>query len=184
MHYLTLVICDEGNSIERLLAPFDERLEVDEYLDLDGDPTTCNPQSQWDWYEIGGRWGCQMAAKRGLTGADASLLAFRGETTPQAIADSVGCRLPTADNGNGFLCDVAMMDDVTIMPHAYSVLTPDGEWHDRQEIRLVKQEDEEGRPSYDIEVIPDETWDDDFERRFVEPYLGQGCAALIIDRHI
>ena len=44
------------NEIERILKPYWEELEVEPYKDEDGEETTYNPNSKWDWYSIGGRW--------------------------------------------------------------------------------------------------------------------------------
>ena len=42
--------------VDRLLKPYWEELEVEPYKDEDGDETTYNPNSKWDWYSIGGRY--------------------------------------------------------------------------------------------------------------------------------
>lgn len=80
-HFSTLVILPLGtkeedidSTIENLLAPYDENMEVPEYerpcwcvehpqpegcLDCHGseiEKTTYNTLSKWDWYKIGGRW--------------------------------------------------------------------------------------------------------------------------------
>ena len=52
-HFSVLVI---GEDPESQLAPYDENLEVAPYKDDDGDKTTYNPQSKWDWYVLGGGW--------------------------------------------------------------------------------------------------------------------------------
>ena len=92
-HYKVLVIHNENQNIEELLAPYSENLEVEPYLkykydeaikkakeeygykhrsnkellkifandygliDINGDLySTYNPNSKWDWYQIGGRF--------------------------------------------------------------------------------------------------------------------------------
>lgn len=78
-HYSVLVVTktDRISELEKLLAPFDESLEVapyiyktkeeldeldwitseDDIFDEHGNLlTTYNPNSKWDWYSIGGRW--------------------------------------------------------------------------------------------------------------------------------
>ncbi len=42
--------------VDRLLKPYWEELEVEPYKDEDGEETTYNPNSKWDWYSIGGRF--------------------------------------------------------------------------------------------------------------------------------
>lgn len=66
MHYGALVVipgCYVGDieeAVEKLLAPFDESLEV-ELSPIDPDypdepQYMHNPRSFWDWWQIGGRW--------------------------------------------------------------------------------------------------------------------------------
>lgn len=95
-HYKVLVIHNENQNIEELLAPYDENLEVEPYLKLtnneaiakareeyddnysekeliknyaddygyiildDGLYSTYNPNSKWDWYQIGGRFDGEL----------------------------------------------------------------------------------------------------------------------------
>ena len=102
-HYKVLIIHNENQNIEELLAPYDENLEVEPYLKYkhndaiemikeefvpfndflkeysdeqllewyvkeysaellkDGDIyTTYNPNSKWDWYQIGGRFDGEL----------------------------------------------------------------------------------------------------------------------------
>lgn len=59
MSHFTVAVAAKKNSIkevEKLLAPYNENIGVKPYLDEDGELTTYNPNSKWDWYEIGGRW--------------------------------------------------------------------------------------------------------------------------------
>lgn len=42
--------------INKLLKPYWEELKVEPYIDEDGEETTYNPDSKWDWYCIGGRY--------------------------------------------------------------------------------------------------------------------------------
>jgi hypothetical protein len=46
-HFTVLVI---GDNWEDQLALYSELLEVDEYEDRDGEISTYNPKSKWDWY--------------------------------------------------------------------------------------------------------------------------------------
>lgn len=59
------VIIVTGPDIETALAPYDENERVPEYRDSDGDTTTYNPKSKWDWYQVGGRWGGYFLLKNG-----------------------------------------------------------------------------------------------------------------------
>ena len=55
-HYLVGVVVNDISEVDDILAPYDEELEVEPYTDEDGETTTYNPNSKWDWYSIGGRW--------------------------------------------------------------------------------------------------------------------------------
>ena len=55
-HYLVGVVVNDILEVDDILAPYDENMEVEPYVDTDGEKTTYNPKSKWDWYSIGGRW--------------------------------------------------------------------------------------------------------------------------------
>jgi hypothetical protein len=55
-HYLVGVVVNDISEVDDILAPYDENMEVEPYTDDDGETTTYNPKSKWDWYSIGGRW--------------------------------------------------------------------------------------------------------------------------------
>jgi hypothetical protein len=55
-HYLVGVVVNDISEVDDILAPYDENMEVEPYTDDDGETTTYNPNSKWDWYAIGGRW--------------------------------------------------------------------------------------------------------------------------------
>ena len=55
-HYLVGVVVNDISEVDDILAPYDENMEVEPYTDEDGETTTYNPKSKWDWYSIGGRW--------------------------------------------------------------------------------------------------------------------------------
>jgi len=59
MHYHAEVWIKDKENVEaeilRIMAPYDETLEVEQYTD-EGDTYWINPSGFWDWYQIGGRW--------------------------------------------------------------------------------------------------------------------------------
>lgn len=55
-HYLVGVVVNDISEVDNILAPYNENMEVEPYTDDDGETTTYNPNSKWDWYSIGGRW--------------------------------------------------------------------------------------------------------------------------------
>lgn len=71
--------------------------------------STYNPNSKWDWYAYGGRWGDGLKLK----------------PTCERASDY--------EDPNEAFCDDAVVEDLDIDNmndfHTYAVLTPDGEWH-------------------------------------------------------
>ncbi len=70
MSHFTVAVATKKNSIdevEKLLEPYYEGKEVEAYLDEDGDETTYNPNSKWDWYSIGGRWNNPLIVEKNNT---------------------------------------------------------------------------------------------------------------------
>lgn len=78
-HFTVMVI---GEDPESQLAPYDENIEVTPYKDGDGDETTYNPKSKWDWYVLGGRWTGFLKLKPGAPCVVGQPGAFGGQ--PQA----------------------------------------------------------------------------------------------------
>jgi|APTNR8051073442_1049403.scaffolds.fasta_scaffold00075_74 hypothetical protein len=76
-HYTVMVI---GDNPEEQLAPFDENIEVDPYKNEDGEETTYNPRSKWDWYLLGGRFSGRLKLKPGRTGENGVAGAFDNAT--------------------------------------------------------------------------------------------------------
>jgi hypothetical protein len=64
------------DDVEALLAPFDEQLEIECYVDTDGETYARNPQGMWDWWVLGGRYaryapdGRPICRKRELVAPD------------------------------------------------------------------------------------------------------------------
>lgn len=57
MSHFSVVVCtDDPARLDALMAPYDENLEVEPYETEDG-TSTYNPDSKWDYWRIGGRWG-------------------------------------------------------------------------------------------------------------------------------
>lgn len=164
MHFTLLLVSKvtsvhHTNKISQLMWPFQEVWDEDdirtEFFEDEKYPEDSywgNPESKWDWYSIGGRWSCRIDAKRGKVGTSAGV------------------------PGKGY--DLAYIDDLrSIDPDDwYSVLLPDGSWHDRE--LYVKPKDGETFGRFE----PNAEWDD-FERLFIDPYRGQGYTVMTIDYH-
>lgn len=57
-----------GENWEEQLAPYNSQLEVAPYIAEDGEESRWNPNGQWDWYVIGGRYAEIFLLKEGATG--------------------------------------------------------------------------------------------------------------------
>ncbi len=175
-HFSVAVIHRADQSVDDLLAPFDEELEVDSYVrytkeeaiqwvrdnipsyanrrdetcyklmasdhevDEDGNIlSTYNPNSQWDWYVIGGRWSEMLKV---------------GDT----------------------YCDEAYISEIEFDPdfETYAVVTPDGEWHETAHMGWFGMDDGT-QEQYD-------TWKSNYKSQFIDAY--PDLIMTIVDCHI
>ncbi len=67
--------------------------------------TTYNPESKWDWWEIGGRWKNKLILKKG----------FEGSPCNEALASDIDFQAIEHRDKEAF--------------STYAVITPDGRWH-------------------------------------------------------
>jgi hypothetical protein len=115
-----------------------------------------NPESKWDWWEIGGRWNGELITKTG--------------NKNEALLDDV-----LFDKMNerqiGTKEEFAEKSWST-----YAVITPDGEWHEAGEMgwfgisyATPQQEKEFNKNWY---------------KNFIEPYLNSDYYIIIVDCHI
>jgi hypothetical protein len=167
-HLITIVIIPGDTpddqveaTVARLLAPYEECLEVEPYKRRVDDPQWCdeplqdeqgwyemstsNPKRKWDWWEIGGRW---YGGVKGMKGG--------------AIHESMGV---IADN----TMPVKHLD-FKLMAHA--IVTLDGEWH------------EKGKMGW-FAVVHDEKADEEWEKEIIEITKNhQDCIMVGVDCHI
>jgi len=83
-HYMLVVV---GEDVDHQLAPYAESLDVEEYEDSDGELTTYNPDSKYDYYTVGGRYKGRLKLKTGHL-ADMALIGdvdLSHAITPYAI---------------------------------------------------------------------------------------------------
>jgi hypothetical protein len=92
-----------------------------------------NPKSQWDWYQIGGRWTGFFTPK---PGADAKI-GNPGVMTPEAPEG-------TAD-------EVYVKDIVLPIRKTFAFVTPDGVWHERADMGWWGMTRDEREEEYDKE---------------------------------
>lgn len=196
-HYYALVLLPKPGSdqeiheaIEKLIAPYNENLEVD------GDS---NPNGHWDWWVVGGRWTGQLSAD----GYDATKdpanyevcwlchgTGLRGDALGiQARRENplYGCNGCTEEGkwncpGTGRMLkhapqwvqrgNTALVRDVLALGEKaipYAIVTPDGAWHQRHETY---------RPEYVCE--DNEAW-----HPRARAILGDypDCLAVVVDFH-
>lgn len=60
-HYLVVVTNTDKVNLDEQLEPFSENIAVEPYK-------TYNPNSKWDWYQVGGRWTGFFKNKKGAKG--------------------------------------------------------------------------------------------------------------------
>lgn len=163
-HFSVLVICDGGKTVDEMLEPFSENLEVEPYInrtkaemlndakkrqrearekqksgkelysfeqdyldakndeelymlekeyddemyDEDGNElSTYNPDSRWDWYQIGGRWTGMLNAKKGI-----------------ACGNGL---FPTLEDASG-RCDIAIKKDIDFSPNEKAIKSAERFW--------------------------------------------------------
>lgn len=191
-HYTVAVFTKENQSIEELLEPFYEGMEVEPYIyktkeevlneiekhcikneelkekysklsdrekiadwngweNLDGEDnllSTYNPNSKWDWYEVGGRWSRLLKTKNGYN-VDSCLvkdldLTLDKEAYEKAIrfwelvVEHQQLRDGEEKPFNLYKEEYYIKRYETKENYAkkmstlstYAVLTPDGEWHE------------------------------------------------------
>jgi len=147
---MVLVISKTPEDVERLLAPFDENLEIEEVEDAEYGNYWHNPKARWDYWRIGGRWRGELIASDGLqpeTSWDSPEERADGEVSQaqkkHVDFDAMGMR--NLKRAEGFYDELAKSDPFNYLGGrtrdqylrdacrftAFAVLTPDGEWHER-----------------------------------------------------
>jgi len=71
-----------GENVAHHLKPFDERLEIDEVTDDDGEKYFTNLKGRWDWYVIGGRWSGALKLRPGAT---SGIMGERSDMHPTGV---------------------------------------------------------------------------------------------------
>lgn len=233
-HYMVAVIHKPEQSVNELLAPYSESIEVGPYLSMtkqevinyvkqnypeverlsdeecwkkyvDGWDieknliddsgniyTTYNPKSKWDWWSYGGRYRNRL--KRKVTGDYYDELPVKDidfSTDKEVYEDSIkwweDCfenNLPEEEqpfrlynkeyyfnrfkNKETFAKSQAMFS-------TFSVLTPDGEWHEPGQMGWFGLSSETDEDYID--------WINNYKKRFIDPYM-DGFMMTIVDCHI
>lgn len=172
--------------------------EPDE-LDEDGNLiTTYNPDSKWDWYEIGGRWHGMLLLKPGKTGqrgAPGLMTPSSGNYDAAYVADidfdqmrknCIAGLIPyekfltSGPYKEEYLrqCYPTEMDYVQRHSsfYTYAVLTPDGTWHASGEMGWFGMSSETPEEKHN--------WELDYYDHFIKPAIANGWYMTIVDCHI
>lgn len=197
-HFATVVLVDKSDNLEeevtRLLAPYDEEGE----WGADG--------SRWDWWQIGGRFTGTLDGYeywKDQRNYEHCRWCEGTGTTPQSVADqypvyqdNVGkpCRQCNRDPEEtpfpgsilkfglephrGDILPVSEIDFDRMRFVPSSIVTPDGEWHERARYGMfaVQLPNEQGEEPKDEEV-----WAREFSQ-LVNQH--RNCLAVLVDCHV
>lgn len=233
-HYMVAVIHKPEQSVDELLAPYSENIEVDPYLkmtkeevikyvrenysnvdelsdeecwkkyvdgwgigadlvDSDGNIyTTYNPKSKWDWWSYGGRFSGKL--KRKTTGDYYDILPIKDidfSPNKEAYEDSIkwweDCfenKLSKEEQPFRLYRDEYYLNryknkETFAKSRAtfstFSVVTPDGEWHEPGQMGwfgISTETDEDYRD-----------WVNNYQKNFIDPFI-DGFMMSIVDCHI
>lgn len=164
-HYTVLVI---GNDIEEKLAPYEEK--------------TNNPNSKWDWYQIGGRWPGMLKLKNGYVDqarfGDIDWIAMKKERIRdkhnQWNEHLAGRNRLWANN---MLSQYGTMENyINTNNHlTYAIITDDSQWHAPGEMGWFGCSSESDKES--------QKWSDEYYDRFLTN-LSPDTLITIVDCHI
>ena len=201
-HFTTAVFTktNDMSEVEKLLAPYDENLEVKPYKDEYGEESTYNPKSKWDWYEIGGRWSGLLKLKDGKSGkkgepaygctpaeADEYDSCLTSDLNFEAMKQARYTQMESFENcwekkfykpeyfNRMYPSEYIYIKTKTTFG-THSVITPDGNWHSCGEMGLFGCSSE----------TPEEkqTFIDSYYEMFIKPAIENGWYITIVDCHI
>ena len=163
MHFSLIVITKPDQTVEDMMYPFEEvwdRYDHRTVEEHDGDEVYyTNPDSMWDWYQIGGRWAGLIEATDGEYGERS----WGNEDEPY-------------EKGH---YDTTLMAYVTSIDPScvHDVLTPDGVWHECETWHEELKSDEHPWGTF----VKDPTFKTDFKKRFLDPY--PDYRVTVVDYH-
>lgn len=227
-HFTVAVFHREDQNIDDLLAPYDENLAVEPYIqftkqeaidyarknlksaegmsdlecwqmmaedhktDWEGNIySTYNPRSKWDWYAVGGRWGCMLNA-----GGSCSDSARVGDIDFSPDEDKYEEALhfwdtvvdhKTAEDGEhpisffneqyyrDYYGDRETYARYTAQFSTFAVVTPDGEWHEKGKMGWFACSSETPEEARD--------WEEHYRERFIDT-ADPDLILTIVDCHI
>jgi hypothetical protein len=164
-HFSVLVI---GDSQTQKLEQLEQYYEPEE-INPDGSTNeTRNPDSKWDWYEIGGRWAGSLKHKADIAGESElppppNFSWGWSEEDQQKILAENGCDVDR-------LCNIANIAEIS----TFAVIK-DGKWYEKGEMGWL------GIISNQTET--DDDWTKNFHERFLKN-LEPDTIITVVDCHI
>ena len=150
--------------------------------------STYNPDSKWDWWSIGGRWGCMLLVKD----EDGNLVhedeGFVRDVDFEKMREELAEDLKPYDEymtGDTFYKKEYLKqlypDEKTYIQQntefsTFAVVTPDGEWHEPGHMGWFGCSSE----------TPEESiaWHEDYFENFIKPAIENNWYLTLIDCHI
>ena len=147
--------------------------------------TTYNPNSKWDWYEVGGRWSDMLFAKDDMCRHDSLAVSNINFDLMQECELEGLTPYQEYINGDHFYKREYLLslypDEETYIKKmtefsTFAVITPDGKWYEKGEMGWF------GCSS----TTPDEdtVWHDNYYDTFIKPALENGWWLTVVDCHI
>lgn len=146
--------------------------------------STYNPNSKWDWYSVGGRWGGSLIKKDGSSTNEALVRDLEFEKMRQAELDDLE---PYEDYLSKHVLysreylESIYPDEKTYIEKmteftTFAALTPDGEWHEKGSMGWFGMSSE----------TPDEdtAWHKSYYDAFIKPALENNWTITLVDCHI
>ena len=193
---VAVFMADDKQSIDALLAPYDENMEVEPY-NHEGSLSTYNPESKWDGYSIGGRWHGMLilkANKKGIRGtpsfqemSDGYDGAFVRDIDFEAIRKRNAAKLQPYEEAmknshmkedtmrKRFPTEAEYMKRSTLF-HTYATVTLDGEWHEPGKMGWW------GMPLASAKA--EREWELAYYDRFIKPAIENNWYMVLVDCHI
>lgn len=173
-----------------------EEYEDDGMIDAEGNLlSTYNPKSKWDWYSVGGRWSGSLKIWGGARDDEgyANQIDFGVDLDEYAAAIKwweINIDERPLNDGEkkddwmfykpeyykDFYHDKETYARIRSLPIFRSVITPDGEWHEKGQMGWWGMSSESGEESLD--------WDLHFMERFIEPAIANNWYLTVVDCHI
>lgn len=178
--------------LPELMKMTDEQLyqkivkEREYQLNIDGDViTTYNPDSKWDWYEVGGRWSDMLIRKGTKENCDEAYVSDINFEVMQREAIAELQPYEKAMKNSSVLAKEEMREKYPTRKEyikrktafsTYAVITPDGQWHAPGKM---------GWWAISTATLEQErAWDLNYYERFIKPALENNWYLVIVDCHI